>query len=388
MICPNCGKEYNEKMTCCISCGSPLIPYDQEMEQLSFESMIPESAADNAGKKDADIRQNGLEYGTVKYSGYPAEDPELPEDNVPVKVYDDKKAFPQKAAVRAASFAAAAVMFVFVMLAAASFTVRLITDSKKLSEFAERLDVMNLPAAQAGISNGGYNISDDATVQEAIFVMSEGTGLTREDIKEIYENSTASDFLASQLEGYALFIRSGDIPDKLTSEKLKAVFSENIDLISSSMGKPLSGHDIDLAFSELERAEPVLEEISPSRLEAVLGEGALAALRLFSSLPVITAEWCAAAAVLIILRALNKRAEYVLAWGGGALLSGGAVILAAAFLCSMQVFFTGQDRFVRSIIKCVTDVIDPDIYRLGGILAAVGAIMILWAVTIRKTKKA
>lgn len=393
MICPNCGKEYNEKMTCCISCGSPLVAFEQDTDQVIFEPLIPEAVPADESidvKSSENISQNGFVRVHEKNSGNSSETvEELPEDTIPVRVTGERKSSSPKAAVNILSFAAAAMMFAFILLAAASLTARLITDSKKISEFAADLDVMNLPAVRAGMTSyGGYDIADDATVLEAVFIMSEGTGLTRDDIRKIYENSTASEFLASQLGGYASFIREGEMPEKLTSEKLKAVFSENIDLISESIGKPLSMHDIDLAFSELDRAEPVLEAIAPAKLEGALGDGALTAVRLFSSLPVIISESIAAAVMLVVLRALNKRPERVLGWGGGAVLAGGAAILLVSFLCSVQVFFTGQDRFVRSIVKSVTDVISPDLYRLGGILAALGAVMLMGALTIRKIRTA
>ena len=388
MICPNCGKEYNEKMTCCISCGAALVPYEQESEQTAFESVIPEALPESKYDESVSV---GFVRGLEGHSEYPPE-PEVQEsyaeEAVPVTV-KSVGVSASRAAKNIGSFAAAAVMFALIILSSASFTARLITDSRKISEFAEKLDVMSLPAAQTVmLSSGSYEIAPDATVQEAIFVMSNGTGLTREDIREIYENSTVGNFLASQLDGYAGLIRDGEIPEKLTPEKLKAVFSENISLISEAIGKPLSQHDIDLAFSELDRTENVLEAIAPSKLESVIGDSALTALRLFSSLPVIIGEACAAAAMLIILWAINHRPGKVLGWGGGAVLAGGVTVLITAFLCSVQVFFTGQDRFVRSIAKCVTDVITPDIYRLGGTLAVIGVVMLLWAATLHKSRKA
>ena len=213
--------------------------------------------------------------------------------------------------------------------------------------------------------------------------MSAGTGLTKEDIRYIYESSTAEDFLAEELNGYADFIRSGEPPEKLTPEKLKEVFSENITLISSAIGKPLSQHDIDLAFAELDRTEPVLEAISPSKLEKTLDGSILTVLRLFCSVPVIIGETAAAAAMLVVLWAINRRPGKVLTWGGGAALAGGVFVLVATFLASAQVFLSGQDRFVRSIAKCVTEVISPDLYRMGGALAVLGIVMLIWAGTLK-----
>ncbi|MCM1479058.1 MAG: hypothetical protein NC085_05100, partial [Muribaculaceae bacterium] len=232
-----------------------------------------------------------------------------------------------------------------------------------------------------------YEISPDATIQEAIFVMSSGTGLTREDIREIYESSTVQNFLCAQLSGYAEFIREGKLPEKLTSEKLKEVFSENISLISEAIGKPLTQHDIELAFAELDRAEPVLEAIAPSRLENGLGEATLTLLRLVSSLPVIIGEGAAAAAMLAALWAINRKAGKTLGWGGAAVLAGGAAVLVAVFLFSAQVFSSGLDRLVKSVVQCAAEVVAPDIYRFGGTLAAVGAIMLLWAFTLKRARK-
>ena len=388
MICPNCGKEYNERMTCCISCGSSLVPYEQDSEQVILEPVLPEAEPEPefiAAPVQAEFA--GFVRGLDGHSEYPPEpEPEKnsPAEAIPISVKKGNTSA-SEAVKTIGSLAASVIMLAFIVLAAASFAVRLTTDSKKISEFADTLDVMSFPAAETGMSFAeGYEIAPDATLQEAIFVMSAGTGLTREDIREIYENSTVGDFLASQLNSYADFIREGELPEKLTPEKLKTVFSENIGLISDAIGVPLSQHDIDLAFSELDRTEEILEAIAPSRLESLIGGETLTALRLFSSLPVIIAEACIAAAMLIILRAINKNTEKVLGWGGGTVLAGGAVVLSAAFLCSVQVFFSGQDRIFRSIVKCVTDVINPDLYRLGVILVIIGAVMLLWAATLRR----
>lgn len=387
MLCPNCGKEYNEKMTCCISCGASLIACEPDSDQILFEPLIPEAVPDEASQ-EITSEEAGPEHDPEETSEHSEAEPHSSED-IPAAVSRRGNLSAVKAVKNIGSFAAAAVMLFFLLLTALSLTVRLITDSSKIAEFADSLDVMSLPAAETGmISTEGYDIAQDATLQEAIYVMSTGTGLTRENIREIYESSTVSEFLASQLGGYADFIREGDLPEKLTTEKLKALFSENIDLISQAIGKPLSQHDIDLAFSELDRTENVLETIAPSNIESIIGNGSLTAVRLFSSLPVIIGEGCAAAAMLIILWAINRRPGRVLGWGGSAVLAGGATILLTTFLCSVQVFFADQDRFFRSIAKCAADVIAPDIYRFGGTLAAVGIVMLLWAATLHKSRKA
>lgn len=380
MICPNCGKEYNEKMTCCISCGAELVPHEHNTEQVCFEPIIPEAIPE-----DSDIPAVS---GFVRELERRSERPPQPEENIEIPVPVKKKSSAAAAARGIGSFAAAMAMFALIILTAASLTIRLITDSEKISRFTSRLDVMSLPAAQTVMLTAyDYEISPDATIQEAIFIMSDGTGLTREDIRKIYESSTVQNFLSDQLSGYAEFIREGELPEKLTSEKLKEVFSENISLISDAIGKPLTQHDIELAFAELDRTEPVLEAIAPSRLENVVGEATLTLLRLVSSLPVIIGEGAAAAAMLAVLWAINRKPGKILGWGGAAVFAGGSAVLIIAFLFSVQVFFAGMDRLFKSIAKCAAEVIAPDIYRFGGTLAILGAVMLLWALTLKNAKR-
>lgn len=384
MICPNCGKEYNEKMTCCISCGSELVPQEQNSEQVCFEPIIPEVVPE-----EVDIPAvSGFVRELEGHSEHPPEPEETVEIPIPVRNVKKKPSSAAAAARGIGSFAAAMAMFALIILTAASLAIRLITDSEKISQFTSRLDVMSLPAAQTVMLTAyDYEISPDATIQEAIFIMSTGTGLTRDDIREIYESSTVQNFLSKQLNGYAEFIREGELPEKLTSEKLKEVFSENISLISDAIGKPLTQHDIELAFAELDRAEPVLEAIAPAKLENVLGEATLTLLRLVSSLPVIIGEGAVAAAMLVVLWAINRKPGKILGWGGAAVFAGGAAVLITAFLFSVQVFFSGVDRLVKSVAKCAAEVIAPDIYRFGGTLAVLGAVMLLWAFTLKNAKR-
>lgn len=362
-------------MTLCISCGAELVPYDCETEQTVFETVIPETPTE-------DIMPPEVTAGFVRELSHSTE-PQTVE--IPLTEIRKKRFSVSGAARFAGSLITSLFMLAFILVASSASALRLVTDENRITEFSEKLDIMSLPAAQTVIPCESYGISEDATVQEAIFVMSQGTGLSREDIRTIYESSTMRDFLASQLSEYAEFIRSGKTPEKLTAEKLKNVFSENLGLIGNTMGQPLSQHDINLAFSEIDRVRPALEEISVSGLEAEYGESTFAALRLYASVPVIVGAAALAAAMLPLLRAINsKKSAKALLWGGIAVLAGGAAVLAVTFLFSVQLPLSGQDKIVRSIVKCASEVIAPDLYRTGGALAASGAVMLLWSCTLRK----
>lgn len=386
MICPSCGKEYNERMTCCISCGTDLVPCEQETEQRVFEPLIPEESYRSVSAAA------GNEAGFVReISGHSAA-PDIPEDDtrgeIPVPVSAVKPRVSLSGAARfTGSLAVSVLMLAFILIFSAASAVRLATSEVRIARFAESLDVMNLPAADTAIPTEGYGVAEDATVQEAIYVMSGGTGLSREDIRTIYETSTIQSFITAQLTEYAQFVRSGKVPEKLTADKLKSVFSENLGVIDNALGKPLSQHDINLAFSEIESVQPMLDRLSPASLEELLGDGGITALRLLSSMPILIGAAAMAAAMLPLLRAINRKNTDMLRWGGGAALAGGAAVSAVVFLFTVQSAPVG-DKLFRSIAKCAADVISPDMYRIGGVLAVLGAVMLIWAGTLRKAQSA
>lgn len=383
MICPNCGKEYNEKMTCCISCGTDLVPCERDSEQTAFEPLIPEESFKAAASESA-----GFVREISGHSAAPSNTAEDICEDIPVPAAAERSPLSVSGAARfAGSLVSSLMMFAFILLFSASSAVRLATSDAKIARFAESLDVMNLPAAEAAIPTEGYGVSEDATVQEAIFVMSRGTGLSREDIKKIYETSTIKEFITAQLTDYALFVRSGKIPEKLTADKLKGVFSENLSLIDDALGRPLSQHDINMAFSEIDSVQPVLDKLSPDSLEELMGGGGIAALRLLSSMPIVIGAAALAMAMLPLLRAINKKNSAMLLWGGGTALAGGAAVSAAIFLFTVQPAPI-RDKLFRSIAKCAADVIAPDLYRIGGVLAVLGTVMLIWAGTLRKAQTA
>ncbi|MBQ8787205.1 MAG: zinc ribbon domain-containing protein [Oscillospiraceae bacterium] len=380
MICPNCGKEYNEKMTCCISCGADLVPFEKATEQTSIEILSHENEIEpiipEMLHEPEPVSQN---TGFVRKLESKAE-----EITIPVKHYSGSAL--SGAAKFTGSLITSVLMLALIIAAVAAAAFRFVTDKDNISEFAYTLDIMALPASNELIAQNS-SFSSDATVQDAIYTLSLGTGLTRDDIRTIYEESTMKKFLAARLTEYADFIRNGNVPEKLTSEQLKTVFSENISLIDNTMGHSLNQHDINLAYSEIERTEPLLEIISPENMEYTIGDNTLAAMRLFGSVPAIVVASSLAASMLIVLRAINKKSTRVLTWGGGTILTGGAAVLAVTFLFSLQLPYADSDRFAKTILKCTCDVISPDLYKIGGLLAAAGVVMLIWAESLRRNTK-
>lgn len=371
MICPNCGKEYNEKMTCCISCGADLVPFEKDTEQTVIESasetvlpLIPE----RTGEISPEAYQG--DEGFVRNFESRAE-----EQVIPIKTVSKGTAL--SGAVKfTGSLIISLIMLALILASVGAVMLRLVTDKRNISEFADRLDIMALPLEESGTE----------TVQDAIYTMSLGTGLSRDDIRVIYEESTMKDFLAAQLSEYGEFIRSGDAPERLTAEQIKKVFKENLSLIDNTMGYALNEHDIELACSEIERAEPLLEMISAENMEQIIGGSTLTALRVYGSVPAVVVTAALAALMLAVLGMINRKGTRVLSWGGGAILTGGAAVLAVTFLFSMQ-FPYSSDKLMRTIVKCTCDVISPDLYRIGGTLAVIGVILLVWAESLRRNAK-
>ena len=376
MICPECGKEYNEKMTCCISCGADLVPFEKETEQTVIEAPKQEDEALPLIPERTEQADDAPYEAAEESAGFVRKHQSSSDEvTVPLKVRNSGAAL-SGAAKFTGSLITVTLMFLLILASVGAVMLRLVTDERNIAEFADRLDIMALPLEQEGV-----------TVQDTIYTMSQGTGLSRDDIRTIYEESTMKAFLGARLAEYGEFVRSGTVPEKLTPEQIKKVFRENLSVIDNTMGYSLNEHDIELACSEIERAEPLLEMISAENMEKTIGSSTLTALRVYGSVPAVIVTAALAASMFVVLRAINKKSTRVLSWGGGAILSSGAAVLAATFLFSMQFPYSESDRLVRAVVKCTCDVISPDLYSIGGILAAMGVILLIWAESLRKTSK-
>lgn len=370
MICPNCGKEYNERMTCCISCGTDLVEEEKKSEEKS-ETALPQESQ----PIDMPPAVESVQLSSAAVVSFDS-------DNMVIPLRRKGRKTSLTGAVRfTGSLATALLMLAMILISSASTGIRLLTDENKIAEFTDRLDMMSLPAES-------FTGGDPITIQDAVYTMSQGTGLTRENIRTIYEKSTAKDFIAAQLMGYAEYVRNGTPPEKLTSEQVKKVFEENIPLIDSTIGFPLNESDKALANAEIDRAKPLLEMLSHENIEKTIGENTLVAIRLSGSVPTIVFTAALAASMLVVFRAINKKSIKVLSWGGGTILAGGAAILASAFLFSAQLPYSSTDRLLRSVLKCACDVISPDMYRIGATLAVLGVVMLIWAESLRRSKSA
>lgn len=379
MICPNCEKRYNEKMNFCISCGVRLVA-EQDSDA---DSTIPET--ESLASDTPEYEYTGFIHEIAECTVH--DEPNLKSENktIPIPVKEKKSGFSFLNLTRfTVSLIISVIMLTLILAATSSAALRMVTAEKYIDDFIENLDIMKLPAFQVGLTRQANSIDETATVQEAIYAMSRGTGLSPDDIETIYDESTIPDFITEHLEEYADFIRSGNTPDKITSEDLKKVFDDNLELINSSMKKPLSQNDINIVFSEIDRISHTLEEISVSSLENSLGEKTFTALRLFSSVPVIVGIATLAAAMIPLLGVINRKGRRVLLWSGATVLAGGFSILAATFLFSMQIPFSVQDKMIRSIAKCAADTIAPDLYCIGTVLAALGIIMLICAKILKR----
>ncbi len=399
MTCPECGKEYGEKLTFCISCGARLICISGEIDDdiktqenngnaigTDCYTDITEQGKTAEGlnqRKNIHITSNSgvipdinelnpvsdeMEYHETEDKGFAA---------LKIESRQKKNIF-KRLGINAVSFGVTILMFCFIIVTFGSFVGRRLTDEKQINEFINRTDLLRLPAAELSfVDKDSYPIESDATLLDAIYTMSEGTGISKDNIRNIYNDSTIKDFISNIIIGYAGYIRTGEQPEKLTAEKIKQVYTDNIGMINTMIKAELTEHDINLAYNEIDKTSPVLDSISAEKLENSMISAWITPFRLYISTPVLVAGTVLTFFMLIILITVNKDVKKALKWCGIPLIISGAAILCLTYLVSMRVMFgIIKSESVKMLLHSISEVISGEMYLTGACIAVLGILFV------------
>ncbi len=368
MTCPKCNKIYNDHVTICISCGTELVP-DEPVpitEETVTEGVFTQAEETAAASENQYVRN-------ITVSSSP----------VTVPLTEQPSAYKRNGIAKAAlSGFLTAALFAVTMLTFGAFTLRQLTETDNIVSVVRNFDLLSLPAAEIGISE-----DTDATIGDAVAVMTTGTGLDNAKIRTVYENSTIKDFLCSVFIQYGEYLRNGVQPETITADTLKSLFSENISVISVGTGYVISEKDMTLAFEQIDSLSHLLGNFSVSSIESRMG-GALDFARAYISLPVLIAGIVAAAALIAAIYGAAKTTDGALSCSGGAFLGAGLVIITLTFMLSMQLgIFDFTNSAARELTRCISSACSDFMYGTGAVISVFGAAALIWAATLRKLKK-
>ncbi len=384
MICPNCKKVYNNRVSYCISCGTELVPEEKsETDKPDTENPAEKStAAEPGGVFGGEVfAEKDSEHGFVRKinmtSGASTEKISLEPVSVK-KTGGSREGLCRRIISGTASAALSVLLAAAFVLMFGTLAGRELTDEKNISNGVRSVDLLSVPISEIGLlSTEDYEIPSDATLEEAVAVMTAGSGVTGGNIRSIYENSTISSFLSSVAADYARYLRNGTQPDKITADKVKEILSENVSIISRNTGFNLTDADIALAYSEIEKSSKLLEALSVSSLESRAGDYIRLA-RAYISVPALAAEASAAVIIIAMIYLINRKAKTVLRYGGIPIAASGLAALIFTFMFSMQIgFFSGFSGLEREIAKGASAAAADGMYRTGAAFFFIGAAALL-----------
>lgn len=393
MRCPKCSKIYNNHLKFCISCGTELVPEEDEIisddNSGVFDDIPPMPMSDTQPSQDKGEQNTTIsaqDNGFVRNISLTSSANKHNMIEIPVKRKDGVCG---RALKKAGAAVLSVMLFAALGLGTFSSAARVLTDKENIRRGVDNMNLLDIPFAEMNILNAeGYDIPQDATLEEAITVMTAGSGVNSGNIRKIYESSTLKPFLTDIAADFGEYVRSGVQPAKITAAQIRSMLAENISIISSGTGQPLSEADIALACAEIERSSAYLEQLSVSGLEAGENGRLVRLARAFMSVPVIIAEFGVAVLVIaltyLLLRSGTKTAQYS---GAAALICGG-IILAFTFIFSMQIGpFSAGSGLLNELLRGASAAVSPFLWRAGVGMAIVGAAAIIWAQSIKHTKR-
>ena len=370
MICPNCKKTYNSHQNYCISCGTVLVPETPEEEQNIRKGVfedIPNVSEEKApavskeSERNTDIEEN--KAFSCDLSNKTA---------ITMKRHSSEKLF-SRIMKGTAALVFSLLLFCTSVLVLGTVAGRSLTDRKNIYNAVQSIDLLDIPCSQLGMNAGAYGIPDNATVEEAIAVMTSGSGVDRGNIRRIYEASTMTDFLAEKAAEYGEFLRNGTRPGNITADELKNLLNENVPVISRNTGYTLIESDIDMAYEEIERASASLVLLSASAVENSSAGSYIRLARAYISVPFMAAELILGLAIIVIIALTCRSVTGTLKYTGIPLILSGAASLVMTFMFSMQIgVFSGQTGLSRELIRCASAAVSDNLYRAGGVLLISG----------------
>jgi hypothetical protein len=275
--------------------------------------------------------------------------------------------------------------FAVLCVAGVSYITRYLTYSETIETIAASIDVLNLPVEGTLMAEAG------GTVLEAVHVMSGGLGLSEADIQTIYEDTTFRNELIRIVSDYAEYIRTGNPPEKLTTDDVKAIFEENLTVINRVLERagepPLNPHDKALALANIDAAQGFLDLLAVDSLENYTGGfDVVGVVRMAISFPVIIGEIVFALIIMLIIGGFCKNVRTPLLTGGLAALFAGGVLAGGLYTLENSAIVLINNLAIRTVLTDTVGAFSEHIYIVCGITAAVGLVMIIISrIRIRKT---
>ena len=362
MICPDCKKTYDDKVTYCVNCGKELVEETDKIE------LIPDITADEK-ESGADIIKD-----------LPRNDNFIPSENF-VQLKKKKKFTACDFARITACFVVSSAIFAAVLISSGSAAGRILTEKGTVEKAVSEADFLNVPAVELGIEDSGrYTVSENATFGEAIAVSAAGTGLSEQRINAIYEVSAVKSLMIKTAVDYAEFIRTAKRPETLTAQKLKDAFSENRTAVSESTGIEISDKEASVICKELDKLSVSLDKISISTFEKGENGFYIKLLRAYISVPALVAEGVLIVLLILLLAVISKNFSRTLKFAGGSFLFASIIFLTATFIITMQLgFFQSSSILTTEAIRCISNAAQNSLYILGGSIFLCGAATIVTA---------
>lgn len=364
MICPKCGKIYGSKISYCISCGTKLEPEKNHTDNVPDEQSAKTiSLSANLFAPNEPLTEPSAAVRSISMTS--------PSERLHRK--KESGGFLKTAASTLLSVSVFAAMLLFF----GSSIGRAVTDGSNASEAVRNMDILNIPAKELKIDIP-ESTSEEQTVGEAIAAMTVGSGVDESNIRRIYERSTMKEFIGNTAAEYAEYIRSGKRPEEVTPERIKSLLGENISVISTNTGIPLTDSDIELAYSRIELSEDALACLSASNLEQGRSGEVLKAVRAYLSLPIVIAEliFSAAAASAVIVINKNKRRSMVFC--GVPIFLAGFTAAVFTFMFSMQLgFFGGLNGLEKETAAGISSAVSETAYRISAAMMFAGLCILI-----------
>ncbi len=407
MICPECGKEYGSRLLYCVSCGAKLIPqsdkgeeskdlndishniYHVDKDQLSLFNFTDGMNYDNNTSKQSNdlISEYTHVYNETQNNDYFND---IISETEPVETVERA---PEKhnelsvvAARTACSLVTSLFLIIFVFMAVFTFSVRQGIIDGGITNLPEQYDFLSLPIADFyNMSTTGAEISDDTTLLDAVYNITDEYGISRTQIIDVYYSEQFQAYLKENLGGCSDYFLNGYTDKTVNVQSVKELFTDNVDIINNLLGVELTQQDIETALSEIDNSVMIIDSLSLKKIENGQNSNTISIIRAFLSMPAMVIEIILVLSLIVSMMAIHRKPVISLRWTGVPLIISGIVVIAVtAMINSRLILYYNYSETERMIISAVSESSSQYVYLTGIIILITGFVLMFSASLIKK----
>ncbi|NLK03107.1 MAG: zinc ribbon domain-containing protein [Clostridiales bacterium] len=295
--------------------------------------------------------------------------------------------------VKIASVCLSILALIVTLLFLSTLFVKTSLSTKVMKKAFQKIDYINIELDNILVDGWSYIYEGDTAADIIYNVLYDRTflGLSKNEVEEILEKATFSDYLSDKLSQYAKYAISGSRTNEISAREIVRLVEDNKDVFEDVAGIEISSSDLK-GLERYLKEEEILESISLDNIDTIIEENNIEWVhKLFANTTLMIAVIVSGIFLLgliIWISYLHRSIKAPLSYIGIPILIVGflfTLVMLAGYIIKASLF--GEIEDIYTLIKPILSGVFIRGIIFGATTSVVGLIMVIAYKRIRKSEK-